>query len=205
MNKTTAFVAVFLVLLAPLQPLHAQRRGRRSRGSVSGASRGSVSSSGNTASWQGGGGRVSGSGSVDRTSSGGTASRSSESQSGASRDVSRTVDTEDQSIERSSTVTNAQGESASRERTTEAQGGYATIEGSASTSTGRSAEGEGVAGRTARGQPAVAGTVDTKYYGSYSGAARGNPYGGYTSAVAGPYGCARWPMGLGGGVSRLRQ
>ena len=186
MKKTIVFVTVFLVLLAPLQPLHAQRR--RSRGSVSGASRGSYSRSGNTASWQGGGGRVSGSGSVNQTGSGATASRQSQTQSGASREVTRDVNTEDRSVDRSTTVTTAQGETATRERTSQAQDGYATVEGSASTSTGRSAEGEGWAGRTVTGQPAVGGTVDTKYYGSYSGAAKRNPYGGYTSAAVGPYG-----------------
>jgi hypothetical protein len=45
-----------------------------------------------------------------------------------------------------------------------------------------------VAGRTVYGQPAVAGSVNTKYYGSYAGAAKRNPGGGYTAAVAGPYG-----------------
>ena len=185
MKKATSIVAVSLVFLSPLQPLYAQRR---ARGSVSGASRGSYSRSGNTASWQGSGGRVSGSGSADQTSSGGTANRSSQTQSGASRDVSRDVNTEDRSVDRSSTVTTAQGETATRERTTEAQGGYATIEGSASTSTGRSADGQGAAGRTATGRPAVAGSVDTKYYGSYAGGAKRNPYGGYSSAAVGPYG-----------------
>jgi hypothetical protein len=186
MKKTTSFVAVFLVLLSPLEPLFAQTR--KSRGSVSGASRGSFSRSGNSASWQSAGGRASGSGSATRTSSGATGSRQTTTQSGASREVSREVDTEDRTVERSSTATTAQGETVSRERTTEAQGGYATVEGSAKTSTGREAEGEAVAGRTVYGQPAVAGSVNTKYYGSYAGAAKRNPGGGYTAAVAGPYG-----------------
>jgi len=186
MMKATSFVAVFLVLLSPLEPLFAQPR--RSRGSVSGASRGSYSRSGNTASWQGASGRASGSGSATRTESGATGSRQTTTQSGASREVSRDVDTEDRTVERSSTVTTAQGETATRERTTEAQGGYATVEGKAETSTGREAEGEAVAGRTYYGQPAVAGSVNTKYYGSYAGAAKRNPGGGYTAAVAGPYG-----------------
>jgi hypothetical protein len=98
------------------------------------------------------------------------------------------VDTEDRTVERSSTVTTAQGETATRERKTEAEGGYATVEGKAETSTGREAEGEGVAGRTVYGQPAVAGSVNTKYYGSYAGAARRTPGGGYTAATVGPYG-----------------
>ncbi len=185
MKMTTSFVAVFLVILSPLEPLYAQTR---SRGSVSGASRGSYSRSGNTASWQSAGGRASGSGSATRTSSGATGSHQTTTQSGASRDVSRTVDQEDKSVDRSSTVTTAQGETASRERTTQAQGGYATVEGSAKTSTGREAEGQAVAGRTAYGQPAVAGSVNTKYYGSYAGAAKRNPGGGYTAATVGPYG-----------------
>jgi hypothetical protein len=186
MKRATSFVAVFLVLLSPLEPLFAQPR--RSRGSVSGASRGSVSRSGNTASWQSASGRASGSGSVTRTESGATGSRQTTTQSGASREVSREVDKEDKTVERSSTVTTAQGETATRERKTEAEGGYATVEGKAETSTGREAEGEGVAGRTVYGQPAVAGSVNTKYYGSYAGAARRTPGGGYTAATVGPYG-----------------
>jgi hypothetical protein len=186
MKKATSFVAVFLVLLSPLEPLFAQPR--KSRGSVSGASRGSFSRSGNTASWQSAGGRASGSGSATRTESGATGSRQTTTQSGASREVSREVDKEDKTVERSSTVTTAQGETASRERKTEAEGGYATVEGKAETSTGREAEGEAVAGRTYYGQPAVAGSVNTKYYGSYGGAAKRNPGGGYTAATVGPYG-----------------
>ncbi len=186
MKKTTSFVAVFLVLLSPLEPLFAQQR--RSRGSVSGASRGSYSRSGNTASWQSAGGRASGSGSVTQTESGATGSRQTTTQSGASREVSREVDKEDKTVEKSSTVTTAQGETATRERTTEAQGGYATVEGKAETSTGREAEGEAVAGRTYYGQPAVAGSVNTKYSGSYAGAAVRKPGGGYTAATVGPYG-----------------
>jgi hypothetical protein len=98
------------------------------------------------------------------------------------------VDKEDKTVERSSTVTTSQGETATRERKTEAEGGYATVEGKAETSTGREAEGEGVVGRTVYGQPAVAGSVNTKYYGSYAGAAKRNPGGGYTAATVGPYG-----------------
>ena len=110
-EKATSFVAVFLVLLSPLEPLFAQPR--RSRGSVSGASRGSYSRSGNTASWQSAGGRASGSGSVTRTESGATGSRQTTTESGASREVSREVDKEDNTVEKSSTVTTAQGETAS--------------------------------------------------------------------------------------------
>ncbi len=38
------------------------------------------------------------------------------------------------------------------------------------------------------GQPAVAGTVNTKYNGTYNAAAARTPYGGWNTAVAGPYG-----------------
>ena len=186
MKRATACVAVLLMLLSSLESLYAQPR--RSRGSVSGASRGSISRSGDTASWQSRGGRASGSGSVERTESGAAGSRTTQTQSGASREVSRTVDQEDRSLERSSTVTTAQGETATRERKTEAQGGYATVEGKAETSTGREAEGEAAVGRGYYGQPAAAGSVNTKYYGSYAGAATRNPYGGYTKATVGPYG-----------------
>ena len=189
MKKTTAFIAVFLLLFSSLEPLYAQRRGSRgSRGSVSGASRGSYSRSGNSASWQSRGGHASGSGSATRTESGATGSHKTTTESGASREVSREVDQEDRSVEKSSTATTAQGETATRERTTEAHGGYATVEGSGKTSTGREAEGQAVAGRTYTGQPAVAGSVNTKYGGTYAGAAKRNPGGGYTAAVAGPYG-----------------
>ena len=70
----------------------------------------------------------------------------------------------------------------------EGQGGYATIEGSAKTSTGREAEADLVADRNRYGQPAVAGSVDTKYSGNYNVAAARNPYGGWNTAVGGPYG-----------------
>ena len=46
-----------------------------------------------------------------------------------------------------------------------------------------------MAGRTVTGQPAVAGSVDTKYDGTYAGAAtRGNPYG--AGGAGNPYGAA---------------
>ena len=95
---------------------------------------------------------------------------------------------EDREVDRSSTTTNQWGQSATRERQVEGQGGYATIEGSAKTSTGREAEADLVAGRGAYGQPAVAGSVNTKYNGNYNVAAGRNPYGGWNTAVAGPYG-----------------
>ena len=45
-----------------------------------------------------------------------------------------------------------------------------------------------MAGRNAYGQPAVAGSVNTKYNGNYNVAAGRNAYGGWNTAVAGPYG-----------------
>ena len=56
---------------------------------------------------------------------------------GASKTVSKDVNVEDRESEKTSTTTNKWGQSATRERTVEGQGGYATIEGSAKTSTGR--------------------------------------------------------------------
>ena len=132
-------------------------------------SRGSVSHSGNTTSAQGQ--RASGTRTVNQTGSGATATRQAQTQSGET-----------------TTGTTAWGESATRSREVEGHGGYATVEGSARTSTGRSASGEAVAGRTYYGQPAVAGTVNTKYNGTYSAAAARTPYGGWNTAAAGPYG-----------------
>ena len=157
----------------------------RTRGSVS-SSRGTYSRSGDTASWQGQ--RASGSKTVTQTSSGATATRQAQTQAGGSRTTTREVDAENREVDKTTTTTTAWGESATRSREVEGQGGYATIEGSASTSTGRSASGEGVAGRTYYGQPAVAGTVNTKYNGTYNAAAARTPYGGWNTAVAGPYG-----------------
>ena len=154
------------------------------RGSVSAASRGSYSKSGNTGSWQGQ--RASGSRSVSQTGEGYNVNKQVQTQSGASKSVNKDVNTQDPSVERTSTATNAWGQSASRERTVEGQGGYATVEGSAKTSTGREASGEAVAGRNAYGQPVVAGSVNTKYNGSYAGAAAKNPYGGWNTATVGP-------------------
>ena len=98
------------------------------------------------------------------------------------------MDADNREIDKTTTATTAWGESGTRSREVEGHGGYATIEGSARTSTGRSASGEGVAGRTYYGQPAVAGTVNTKYNGTYSAAAARTPYGGWNTAAAGPYG-----------------
>jgi hypothetical protein len=185
-RETIALITATLVVFGQSAPLLA----RGGRGSVSASSRsgGSYSRSGNTASYTSQSGNVSGSKSVSQTSSGYNIDKSVQTQSGASKSTSRDVNTEDRSVERSSTATNAWGESASRERTVKDEGGYASVEGSARTSTGREAEGEGVAGRNAYGQPAYAGTVNTKYNGTYATAGARNPYGGWTTATAGPYG-----------------
>lgn len=182
-RQLTAVIAGAAVLSGSTAHLFAQRA---SRGSVSGASRGTYSRSGNTGSWQGQ--RASGSRTVSQTGDGATATRQAQTQSGATRTTTREVDTESREIDKTTTTTTAWGESATRSREVEGQGGYATIEGSASTSTGRSASGEGVATRNMYGQPAVAGTVNTKYNGTYAGAAARTPYGGWNTAVAGPYG-----------------
>ena len=97
-----------------------------------------------------------------------------------SKSVNKDINTQDQSVNRTSTATNAWGQSASRDRTTTNEGGYGSVQGSASTSTGRYASGSGSVGRDAYGQPAYAGTVNTKYNGSYATAGARNPYGGRT-------------------------
>jgi hypothetical protein len=172
------------------QPAWAQR----SRGSVSSASRGSgaargnasVSRSGNTTTRQGE--HATGSRTVNKTDEGYNVTKQITTDSGASKTVTKDVDVEDREIDSSSTATNRWGESVSREREVEGQGGYATIEGSAKSSTGREMSTDAVAGRTIYGQPAVAGTVNTKYYGTYGAAAVRKPGGGYTAAAVGPYG-----------------
>ena len=175
MNRHLTISVTLIAFVAGSNPaLEAQR------------SRGSVSHSGNTTSAQGQ--HASGSRTVNQTSSGGTATRQAQTQSGASRSTTRQVDAENREVNKSTTATTAWGESGTRSREVEGHGGYATVEGSARTSTGRSASGEAVAGRTYYGQPAVAGTVNSKYHGTYSGAAARTPYGGYNTAVAGPYG-----------------
>lgn len=161
------------------------QHGSRSRGSVS-SSRGTYSRSGDTASWQGQ--RASGSRTVSQSSEGATSTRQAQNQRGATRSTTREYDADSREIDRTTTTTTAWGESATRSREVEAQGGYATIDGSASTSTGRAASGQAVAGRNVYGQPAVTGTVNTKYNGTYNAAAARTPYGGWNTAVAGPYG-----------------
>jgi uncharacterized protein DUF6515 len=184
-RQATAVLAAVLVVFGQAEPLLA-----RGRGSVSGASRGggSYSRSGNTGSWQGRGGNASGSRTVSQTSDGYNVNKQVQTQGGASKTVNKDVNTEDRSVDRSSTATNQYGQSASRERTVQGEGGYATVEGSGSTSTGRSYSGEGAVGRNAYGQPVAAGSVNTKYNGSYAGAAAKSPYGGWNTATVGPYG-----------------
>ncbi len=185
MNRTiTALVVIVAVFLGQTNVLWAQR----SRGSVSATSRGSVSRSGNTASWESRSGKAQGSKSATKTEDGYNVNKTLTTDGGASKTVSKDVNVEDREVQTNSTTTNKWGQSATRERNVEGQGGYATIEGSAKTSTGREASADLVAGRTVYGQPAVAGSVNTKYNGNYNVAAARNPYGGYTKAVAGPYG-----------------
>jgi hypothetical protein len=186
-------LSTLLVVLLCAEPLLAWRGGGGFRGgSVNAGSGGWGSRSGGWggggSSWQGRYGNASGSRSVTQTGSGYDVNKQMQTQGGYSRDVNRDVDTQDKSVERSSTATNPFGQSASRDRTTTGEGGYANVEGSASTSTGREATGQGSIGRNAYGQPAVAGSIDTKYSGSYAGAAARNPYGGWSSATVGPYG-----------------
>jgi len=182
-RPTTAIIAVLALLLGSTADLLAQRH---PRGSVSASSRTTKTRSGNTTTVQGQ--RASGSKTVTQTGEGYNVNKQVQTQSGASKSVSKEVNVEDREIDTSSTTTNKWGQSATREREVEGQGGYATIEGSAKTSTGREAEADLVAGRTVYGRPAVAGSVDTKYNGNYNVAAGRNAYGGWNTAVAGPYG-----------------
>lgn len=184
-RDATAVVTAALVVLGQAAPLLAAARGG-GRGSVSAASRGSYSRSGNTGSWQGQ--RASGSRTVSQTGEGYNVNKQVQTQGGYSRSVEKEINTEERSVERSSTATNPWGQSMSRERTVQNEGGYASIEGGARTSTGREASGEAVAGRNVYGRPVVAGSVNTKYSGSYAGAAARNPYGGWNTAAVGPYG-----------------
>ena len=85
--------------------------------------------------------------------------------------------------------TNKWGQSATREREVEGQGGYATIEAQREDEHGargrRPTSWPGA--RSTAGRP-WAGSVDTKYNGNYNVAAGRNAYGGWNTAVAGPYG-----------------
>jgi len=182
-RQLVAVMTVAAMVLGSTVDLFAQRA---ARGSVSASSRTTRTRSGNTATVQGQ--RATGTKTVSQTGEGYNVNKEVTTQSGASKSVSKDVNVEDREVERSSTTTNKWGESATRETKVEGQGGYATIEGKASTSTGREMETDLVAGRTRYGQPAVAGSVDTKYSGNYNVAAGRNPYGGWNTAVAGPYG-----------------
>jgi hypothetical protein len=175
MKRIIASVVSTALVVATADPLLAQR------------SRGSVSHSGGSTTAQGAYGG-SASRNVSQTGSGYNVNKNVTTASGASKNVNKDINTQDPSVNRTSTATNAWGQSASRDRTVEGQGGYATVSGSATTSTGRAASAEGVAGRNAYGQPAYAGTVNTKYNGNYATAGAKNPYGGWTTATAGPYG-----------------
>jgi hypothetical protein len=186
-RQLISLMTALALVVASSDGLFAQRRAA-GRGSVSTASRAGTTRTreGNTTTVQGQ--RATGSRTVEQTGEGYNVNKQVTTQSGASKSVSKDVNVEDREVERSSTTTNRWGESATRETKVEGQGGYATIEGKASTSTGREMETDLVAGRTRYGQPAVAGSVDTKYSGNYNVAASRNPYGGWNTAVAGPYG-----------------
>jgi hypothetical protein len=176
-------MTVATMVLGSTADLFAQRA---ARGSVSSASRATRSRSGNTTTTQGQ--RATSSRTVTKTGEGYNLDRQVQTEGGASKSVSKEVDVENREAERSSTTTNKWGQSATREREVEGQGGYATIEGSAKTSTGREASTDLVADRNAYGQPVVGGSVNTKYNGNYNVAAGRDPYGGWNTAVAGPYG-----------------
>ena len=198
MTRTiTALIVAVAVFWAQTDALWAQRpRGSessRSRGSVSASSRGAssrgtVSRSGNTGSWESRSGNVQGTGTRTKTDEGFAVDRTLTTDSGASKTVSKDVNVEDREIQRDATTTNRWGESATRESTVKGEGGYRTIEGKTETSTGREISSDMAVGRTATGRPAAVGSVNTKYYGNYNVAAARKPYGGYTKAVSGPYG-----------------
>ena len=193
MTRTiTALVVAAAMFAAQTQVLWAQRsRGSvsaSSRGSASATSRGTVSRSGNTVSRESAGGRAQSTKSANKTDEGYNVNKTVTTDAGASKTVSKEVNVEDREVNKNSTTTNKWGQSATRERSVEGQGGYATIEGNTKTSGGREASSDMVADRNRYGQPAVAGSVNTKYNGNYNVAAARNPYGGYTKAVSGPYG-----------------
>jgi hypothetical protein len=175
-------------IVASTDGLFAQRH-TGSRGSVSAASRSgrtTTTRQGNTTTTHGQ--RATGTRTVEQSGDGYNVNRQVTTDSGGSKSVSKEVNVEDKEVDRSSTTTNQWGQSVTREREVQGQGGYATIEGSAKTSTGREASADLVADRNRYGQPAVAGSVNTKYSGNYNVAAARNPYGGWNTAVAGPYG-----------------
>ena len=87
------------------------------------------------------------------------------------------IDTDDRSVERAVRPPPMPGGNPCRaERTVEGQGGYATVEGkSEDQHRAGGVSGEGAVGRTVYGQPAYAGTVNTKYNGNYATAGARNP------------------------------
>ncbi len=184
-RRLITYAVTAAVFFAQVDVLLAQR----SRGSVSASSRAgrtTTTRSGNTTTRQGE--HATGSRTVSQTGEGYNVNKTLQTEGGASKTVNRDVNVEDREVDRTSTATNKWGQSATREREVEGQGGYATIEGSAKTSTGREMNTDAVAGRNYYGQPAVAGTVNTKYNGTYGVAAAGTPGGGYRAAAVGPYG-----------------
>ncbi len=184
-RRVITYIVTAAVFFAQVDVVLAQR-GRGSVSASSRAGRTTTTRSGNTTTRTGQ--HATGSRTVSQTGEGYNVNKQVTTDSGASKSVSKDVNVEDREVERSSTATNKWGQSATREREIEGQGGYATFEGSASTRGGREASGEGVVGRTYYGQPAVAGSVNTKYNGNYNVAAGRTPYGGWNTAVAGPYG-----------------
>jgi hypothetical protein len=185
-RELTALITAAALVVGSSTNLLAQRRSRGSVSAESTSGRATRTRSGGTTTTQGQ--RATGTRSVEKTDEGFNVNRQVTTETGASKTASKDVNVEDREVERSSTTTNRWGESATSERKVEGQGGYATIEGQTTTSTGREIETDLVAGRTRYGQPAVAGSVDTKYSGNYNVAASRTPYGGWNTAVAGPYG-----------------
>ena len=84
-------------------------------------------SSGNTASWQGQ--RATGTQTVSQTGDGYNVNKQVQTQSGASKSVDKDINVEDKSVDRLVHRDQPWGQSASRDREVQGQGGYATIEG----------------------------------------------------------------------------
>ena len=92
------------------------------------------------------------------------------------RASTRTSTPQDPSVERTSTATNAWGQSASRERDGRGAGRLRHDRGQREDEhRPRGLRARRVAGRNVYGQPVVAGSVNTKYNGSYAGAAAQQP------------------------------
>ena len=143
-RQLTAVMTVAALALGSSADLFAQR----SRGSVSAASgggRATRTKTGNTTTTQGQ--RATGTRTVEQTGEGYNVNKQVQTQSGASKSVSKEVNVEDREVDKTSTTTNQWGQSATRERSVEGQGGYATIEGSTKTSSGREVESDLVADR----------------------------------------------------------